>query len=48
MKALAIADPVDDVLRLAVDFPRVIGQTFDDSVFWVISSSVSEDLDDVE
>ena len=48
LKALAIADPVDDVLRLAVDFPRVIGQTFDDSVFWVISSSVSEDLDDVD
>ena len=48
LKALAIADPVDDVIRLAVDFPRVIGQTFDDSVFWVISSSVSEDLDDVD
>ena len=48
LKALAIADPVDDVIILAVDFPRAIGQPFDDSVFWVISSSVSEDLGDVD
>ena len=47
LKALAITDPVDEVTRLAVDFSRVIGQTPDDSVFFGISSSVSEDLGDV-